>query len=104
MKKILILLSFIFVLLTFGCKKAKDAVIETKTVTKEYAKGVAKVPSKTRVITELASLRQAIKMYKVENEKFPESLSDLYVKVKDINGYEYDSGKGTVKSKHYPKL
>jgi len=43
-------------------------------------------------------------MYKVENEKFPESLSELQVKVKDINEYEYDSQKGKVKSKYYPKL
>ncbi len=86
-----------------GCKKAKDAVIETKTVTKEYTKGLAAVPSKTRVITELASLRQAIKIYKVEHEKFPESLSDLPVKVKDINEYEYDPQTGKVTSKYYPK-
>ena len=91
-------------MLNFGCKKVKDATIETKTVTKEYAKGVAAVPSKTRAVTELASLRQAIKMYKVKNEKYPESLSDLPVKVKDVKEYEYDSGKGTVKSKFYPKL
>jgi hypothetical protein len=103
MKSFLIFLSFIIVLLTFGCKKAKEATIETKTVTKEYVKGVAEVPSKTRVITELASLRQAIKMYKVENEKFPESLSDLSVKVKDINEYEYDPNTGKVTSKYYLK-
>jgi hypothetical protein len=104
MKRFLIFLSFIFVLLNFGCKKAKEAVIETKTVTKEYTKGVAEIPGKARVVTELASLRQAINMYKAQNEKYPESLSDLPVKVKDINEYEYDSGKGKVKSKHYLKL
>lgn len=104
MKSFLIFLSFISFLISSGCKKTKDAVIETKTVTKEYAKGVAKVPSKTRVVTELASLRQAIKMYQVENEKFPESLSDLPVKVKDINEYDYDNGTGKVKNKYYPKF
>jgi hypothetical protein len=104
MKKFLIFLSFTSVLINSGCKKAKDAVIETKTVTKEYAKGMAKVPSKTRVVTELASLRQAIKMYKVEHENFPESLSDLSVKVKDINAYEYNPKTGKVTSKYYPTL
>ena len=104
MKKFLILLSFIFILLNSGCEKVKEATIETKTVTKEYAKGVAEVPNKTRVVTELASLRQAIKIYQVENEKLPESLSDLSVTIKNINEYEYDSEKGIVKSKHYPKL
>ena len=104
MKNFLILLSFIFVFFNSGCKKVKEATIETKTVTKEYAKGVAEVPSKTRVITELASLRQAINIYKVENEKFPGSLSDLPVTIEDINEYEYDFEKGTVKSKHYPNL
>jgi hypothetical protein len=104
MKNFLIFLSFISVLVSFGCKKAKDAAIETKTVTKEYAKGVTKVPSKTRALTELASLRQAIKMYKVGNEKFPDSLSVLSIKVKDINEYEYNPETGKVKSRFYPKL
>ena len=104
MKRFLIFISFISVLVSFGCKKAKDATIETKTITKEYAKGVAAVPGKTRTVTELASLREAIKMYKVENEKFPESLSDLPVAIKDINEYEYDAGTGKVKSRFYPKL
>jgi hypothetical protein len=104
MKKFLIFLIFIIALLSFGCKKTKEAVIETKTVTKDYATAVTKAPSKTRTLTELVSLRRAIEMYKVENQKFPESLSELQVKVKDINEYEYDSQKGKVKSKYYPKL
>lgn len=87
-----------------GCKKAKDSVIETKTITKEYTKGIAKVPSKTRALTELASLRQAIKMYQVEKEKYPEKLSDLPVKIKDVNDYDYDSQTGNVKSKYYPEM
>ena len=91
-------------LISFGCKKAKDAVIETKTVTKEYATGVTKVPDKTKVVTELASLRQAINMYKAENGKIPERLSDLPVKVKDIKEYEYNSETGKVTNKYYPNL
>ena len=104
MKRVFIFLSFISVLVSFGCKKVKDATTETKTVTKEYTKGVAAVPSKTRVVTDLASLRRAIKMYKVENEKFPESLSDLRVKIKDVHEYEYNSQTGKVKSRFYPKM
>jgi hypothetical protein len=104
MKTYLIFLLFIFVFVLSGCKESKDVVIETKTITKEYTKGVAEVPSKTRVLTELASLRQAIKMYKVENEKYPESLSDLKVKIRDVEDYEYDSETGKVKSRYYPKM
>jgi len=104
MKSFLIFLSIIFILVTLGCKKTKDSVIETKTITKEYTKGIAKVPSKTRVLTELASLRQAIKMYEVENEKYPERLSDLSVKIKDANDYDYNSQTGKVKSRYYPKM
>jgi hypothetical protein len=103
MKTFLIFLLLIFITGFFGCKKSKDVVIETKTITKEYVKGAEEIPKKTRVITELASLRQAIKMYKVQNEKYPESLSDLKVKVKDIQDYEYDSETGQVKSRYYPK-
>jgi hypothetical protein len=104
MKTYLIFLSFIFVFVLSGCKKSKDVVIETKTITKEYTKGVAEVPNKTRVLTELASIRQAVKMYKVENEKYPESLSDLKVKIRDIEDYDYDSETGKVKSRYYPKM
>ncbi len=104
MKIFLFFLAFIYILLSLGCKKAKDSVVETKTITKEYTKGIAKVPSKTRVLTELASLRQAIKMYQVEKEKYPETLSDLPVKIKDINDYNYDSRTGKVKSRYYPEM
>jgi hypothetical protein len=104
MKIFLIFLFFISVLISSCCDKAKEAAVETKTITKEYAKGITKVPSKTRVITELASLKQAINMYKVENEKFPESLSDLSIKVKDIKEYEYNPETGKVTNKYYPNL
>lgn len=104
MKTYLIFISFIFIVILSGCKKSKDVVIETKTITKEYTKGVAEVPSKTRVLTELATIRQAIKMYKVEKEKYPESLSDLKVKIRDIEDYDYDSETGKVKSRYYPKM
>jgi len=104
MKIFLIFLAIIFVLVTLGCKKAKDAVIETKTITKEYAKGLTRAPGKTRAVTELASLRQAINMYKVENGKFPESLSDLSIKIENIKEYEYNPETGKVNSRHYPKL
>jgi hypothetical protein len=90
-------------LISSCCKKAKDAVVETKTITKEYAKGVTKAPDKTKVITELASIRQAINMYKVENEKFPESLSDLSIKIENIKEYEYNPETGEVKHKYYSK-
>lgn len=104
MKKFLIFLSFVFILTASGCKNSRDAAIETKTVVKEYADGLAKVPSKTTAVTELASLRQAINIYKVENEKYPESLSDLPVKIESPDDYEYDSRTGKVKSKRYPNL
>jgi hypothetical protein len=103
MKIFLIFLLFISVLANSCCGKAKEAAVETKTITKEYAKGITKVPSKTRVITELASLRQAINIYKVENEKFPESLSDLSIKIENIKEYEYDPETGKVKHKYYQK-
>lgn len=106
MKNFLIFLLFIALLIGNSCKKPKNAVKESEAITNGYAKakGIAKVPNKTRVLTELASLRQMIWMYQLEEGEFPESLSDLSVKVKDINEYEYDSEKGKVTSKYYPKL
>jgi len=85
------------------CNKAGEAIIETKTITKEYAKGVTKAPGKAEVITELASIRQAINMYKVENSKFPESLSDLSIKIRNIKEYEYNPETGEVRNRHYLK-
>lgn len=104
MKTFLIFLSVVFVLAASGCKNSRDAAIETKTIVKEYSKGLAKLPSKTTAVTELASLRQAINIYKVENEKYPENLSDLHVKIENPGDYEYDSQTGKVKSKHYPNF
>jgi len=104
MKTFLIFLSVVFILTAFGCKNSRDAAIETKTVVKDYANGLAKVPSKTTAVTELASLRQALNIYKVGHEKYPENLSDLPVKIENPDDYEYDSQTGKVKSKHYPNL
>ena len=104
MKGFLIFLSFISVLISLGCKKVKDATIETKTVTKEYAKGVAAVPGKARTVAALAEIRHAINMYNVENQKYPEKLSDLPLKVMKPENYEYNSETGKIKSKYYPKL
>jgi hypothetical protein len=104
MKTYLIFLSVLLVLTASGCKKGRDAAIETKTVVKQYADGMSKFPSKTTAITELASMRQAINMYKVEHEEYPESLSDLNMKIENPDNYEYNSQTGKVKSKHYPNL
>ena len=104
MKTFLILLLFVSILINSCCKKAKEAVVETKTITKEYATAVTKAPDKTKVLTELVSIRQAINMYKAENGKPPESLSDLPVKIKNIKEYEYDSETGEVKHNYYTKL
>jgi hypothetical protein len=104
MKTFLIFLSVILVLVASGCKNSRDAAIETKTIVKDYADGLSKLPSKTTAITELASLRQAINMYKIEKGTYPESLSDLHVKIGNPEDYEYNSQTGKVKSKHYPNL
>lgn len=93
-----------FTLVTSGCGKGKEAAQETETVVKEYSNAVTKAPSKTKVLTELASIRKAIKMYKVENEKYPEELSDLPVKIKEPEEYKYNPETGKVKSKFYPNL
>lgn len=91
-------------LISFGCKKVKDATIETKTVTKEYAKGVAAVPGKAKTVAALTEIRHALNMYRVENEKYPEKLSDLPLKVINPEQYEYNPETGKIKSKYYPKL
>jgi TATA-box binding protein (TBP) (component of TFIID and TFIIIB) len=102
MKNLLIFLSLFFIV--SGCKSSRDAARETKTVVKEYAKGLATAPSKTKAVTELASLRQAINIYKLEKGTFPEELSDLPVKIENPDDYEYNFQTGKVKSKQYPNL
>jgi hypothetical protein len=104
MKRFLIFLLIISVLVSFGCKKVKDATIETKTVTKEYTKGVAAVPGKARTVAALAEIRHAINMYRVEKGKYPERLSDLPLKVTNPEHFEYNPKTGKIKSKYYPKL
>ncbi|MEJ2307460.1 MAG: hypothetical protein P8Y62_10495 [candidate division WOR-3 bacterium] len=104
MKTFLILLLFVSILINSCCKKGKEAVVETKTITKEYATAVTKAPDKAKVLTELVSIRQAINMYKVENGKLPESLSDLPVKIENIKEYEYNHETGKVTNKYYTNL
>jgi len=102
MMKLIVLL----ILIAFlpGCKQGKEAVKETKKIVKDYSNGLIEAPKKTRIITEIASIRKAINMYRIENNKYPESLSELSVKIKDTAEYQYNPETGRVKSKHYPEL
>ncbi|MEO0293542.1 MAG: hypothetical protein ABIN61_04880 [candidate division WOR-3 bacterium] len=104
MKNFLIFLFSIFIVVESGCKKAKEPLQETKTIIKEYARGIVKLPDKTKTITELTTIRQALEIYKAEKGEYPQTLSELQINVENLSAYEYDPEKGKVKSKYYPNL
>ncbi len=96
---------FILLLLLFtNCKEGKNALRETDKIVKDYSTNLIEAPKKTKIILEIASIRQALEIYQIENEKFPESLSDLPIKIKDTSEYKYNPETGKVTSHHYPNL
>ncbi len=95
---------FVCLLFLSGCKEGKEAVKETDKIVKDYSKGLIEAPKKTKILTEIATIRQALEIYRIENGEYPESLSVLPIKIKEIDKYQYDSESGKVKSKHYPNL
>lgn len=99
------LLLLILLFFVPSCSKENNEKSESAgEITKKYAKGVVEVPKKAQVITELHSIRRAIEMFKVDKERCPEELSELPIKIKYPEEYEYDHETGEVKSKHYPDL
>ncbi len=98
------IISIIIIIFLSGCREGEEAIQEADKIVKDYSKGLVEAPKKTRVITEITTIRKALEIYKIENGKYPESLSEVQIKIKEVDEYQYDSESGKVKSKHYPNL
>ena len=94
----------IILILFSGCSKGKEAVKEADEIVKDYARGLVKVPKKIRILTEIASLRQAVEVYRIDNGQYPDKLTDLTIRIDNPDEYIYDPKTGKLKSKHYPNL
>ena len=101
MKLIIFILTIIFL---SGCSEGRDAVSEADKIVKDYSKGLIEAPKKTEIITEIATVRKGLKIYKIDKGKYPESLSELKIKIKYPDEYKYNKETGKVKSKNYPNL
>lgn len=101
MRRVVIGLLVLFLVLPVlvGCK-------ETKKDLEEYGSTVMTLPDRTRVLSDLSRIRRAIEFYKIENEgKYPDSISELDLEnLYYDNEYDYDSSRGKVSSKSYPRL
>ena len=98
------IISIIIIIFLSGCREGEEAIQEADKIVKDYSKGLVEAPKKTKILTEIAVIRKALEIYKIENGKYPESLGDLPIKIKEVDEYQYDSESGKVKSKHYPNL
>ena len=98
------IISIIIIILLSGCSKGEEAIQEADKIVKEYSKGLVEAPKKIKILTEIAVIRKALEIYKIENGKYPESLGDLPIKIKDPEEYQYNKETGKVKSKNYPNL
>ena len=95
---------FIFLLFLIGCSEGREAAREADKIVKDYSKGLVEAPIKTKILTEIATIRKVLEIYKIENGKYPEKLGDLPIKIKDPDEYQYDRDTGKVKCKKYPNL
>lgn len=82
-----------------GCREAKEDL-------EEYGETIMTMPDRTRVLSDLTRIRQALELYKVENDgKYPDSISELNLeRLYYTDEYEYDSSTGKVTSNSYPTL
>jgi len=99
----LLIFTLIIIFLS-GCSEGREAVHEADKIVKDYSKGLIEAPKKTEIITEIATVRKELEIYKIDNGKYPESLSELQIKIKYPDEYKYDKETGNVKSKNYPNL
>ena len=98
------IISIIIIIFLSGCSEGEEAIQEADKIVKDYSKGLVEAPKKTKILTEIAVIRKSLEIYKIENGKYPESLSELQIKIKEVDEYQYDSESGKVKSKNYPNL
>ncbi len=99
------LLIFILIIIFLsGCSEGKEAVREADKIVKDYSKGLIEAPKKTEIITEIAAVRKELEIYKIDKGKYPKSLTELQIKIKYPDEYQYDKETGKVKSKNYPNL
>lgn len=99
MKKcILIIFVILFTLIIPSCQNERNIVEDASKTTLE-------LPDKARVTTDLLTIRVMIKRKCAVNNKYPETLKELNVKLNmPISDYKYDKKTGIVKHKDYPKL
>jgi hypothetical protein len=98
------IISIIIIIFLSGCREGEEASQEADKIVKDYSKGLVEAPKKTKILTEIAVIRKSLEIYKIENGKYPESLSELQIRIKEVDEYQYDSESGKVKSKNYPNL
>lgn len=96
MKKLIPLLLLIAVLIS--CNNERSIVDDASRTTLE-------LPAKASVTADLLVLRQAINQIKAINGSYPVSLESLDINTnRPLGEFDYDTNKGIVKHKDYPKL
>jgi hypothetical protein len=99
----LLIFTLIIIFLS-GCSEGREAVREADKIVKDYSEGLIEAPKKTEIITEIAIIRKALEIYKIDKGRYPESLTELKIKIKYPDEYQYDKENGKVKSKNYPNF
>ncbi|PIQ28609.1 hypothetical protein COW36_12445 [bacterium (Candidatus Blackallbacteria) CG17_big_fil_post_rev_8_21_14_2_50_48_46] len=83
-----------------ACKAAEDA---QKTI-EEGAKLTTGQIDRAKVLSDLTQITGALATYRMQNEKYPDSLKDLNLSLNYPQDLEYDAKTGNVRSKTFPDL
>ncbi len=59
---------------------------------------------RSAALSDLTSVTAALQTFYLQNSKYPEKLSELGISLQNPDDLDYDSKKGTVRSKTYPDL
>jgi len=100
LRKTCLALLAVLVLAVPACKETKEA----QEIIKDGTKTIVTQPDRTRMLTDLAAVKPAIQAFQAQNDRFPDSLDELNIKLNFPKDLTYDSGTGEVKSKTFPNL
>lgn len=90
--------------LSMGFLAGCDVVEETQDTARQGAMDTIKQVDRSRVLSDLTLVTGALNTYHAQNEKYPETLDELNLKLYHPEDLEYDPKTGQVHSKTFPKL
>jgi hypothetical protein len=98
--KFLLMSSCLFLLLFGACKPAEEA----QDLVKKGAETALSQPDRARVLSDLTRVTAALTTWKLDHDRYPETVAELGLQLNYPADIIYDARTGKVRSKTFPNL